>query len=110
MYTFKENVYFSDRLRWSGVSSLVFAQLQKIALLSLQLVTPEKPVFTLGELVKFRFGSKGTNLRIIQGIHLIAGQWFYQVEWISPGIEEASEVFNSNDCLAWVTDYDLSRV
>ncbi len=82
-----------------------------IATGNLQLVTKEKPVFGLGELVEFRFHSDGPPARIVQGIQLICDSWFYCIEWMSPAIsEKGNEVFTSADSIARVTDYDLERV
>jgi hypothetical protein len=78
---------------------------------NLQSVTKEKPVFRLGELVKFRFHGDGPPIRIVQGIQLINDAWFYGIEWMSPAIsEKGDEVFGSRDSIARVTDYDLERV
>ncbi len=78
---------------------------------NLQLVTKEKPVFELGELVEFRFHGDGSPARIVQGIQLICDCWFYCIEWMSPGISEnGDEVFTSRDSIARVSDYDLERV
>jgi hypothetical protein len=49
---------------------------------NLQPVTKEKPVFRLGELVKFRFHGDGPPIRIVQGIQLINSSWFYSIEWM----------------------------
>ncbi|MBD2247989.1 DUF1392 family protein [Nostoc sp. FACHB-888] len=78
---------------------------------NLRTLTIAKPIFRLGELVRFRFNGDGQPLRIVQGIHLITDAWFYTIEWMSPGIsEKGDEVFTSRDSLARVTDYDLERV
>ncbi|MBC1279745.1 DUF1392 family protein [Nostoc sp. UCD121] len=54
----------------------------------LQLVTKDKPMFGLGELVEFRFHGDGPPVRIVQSIQLICDCWFYCIEWMSPGISE----------------------
>ncbi|MBG1262390.1 DUF1392 domain-containing protein [Nostoc sp. BAE] len=78
---------------------------------NLQLVTKEKPVFELGELVEFRFHGDGPPARIVQGIQLICDSWFYCIEWMSPGISEnGDELFTFRDAIARVSDYDLERV
>ncbi|MBG1259269.1 DUF1392 family protein [Nostoc commune] len=78
---------------------------------NLQAVTPEKPVFRLGETVEFRFHGEGPPLRIIQGVQLINDTWFYCIEWMSPELSEnGDEVFTSRDAIARVTDFDLERV
>jgi hypothetical protein len=82
-----------------------------IGTVNLQPIIKEKPVFRLGELVEFRFHGDGPPIRIVQGIQLINGSWFYTIEWMSPGIsEKGDEVFTSADSIARVTDYDLERV
>ncbi|WP_066377149.1 MULTISPECIES: DUF1392 family protein [unclassified Anabaena] len=85
----------------------------------LHLVTPEKPVFRLGELVEFRFAGNIPKLRTVLGIQLINQSWFYVIEWKSPTIDDTVTSRNWNtDCshsclsdrLAWVTDYDLMKI
>jgi hypothetical protein len=85
----------------------------------LHLVTREKPVFRLGELVKFRFAGDTPQLRTVLGMQLMNQSWFYVIEWKSPSIEDTVTSSNvklncSHSCLsdrlAWVTDYDLVKM
>ncbi|QKQ73286.1 DUF1392 domain-containing protein [Nostoc sp. TCL240-02] len=64
----------------SGNDNLTVLGREIIGTGNLQLVTKEKPVFELGELVEFRFHGDGTPARIVQGIQ-INDCWFYSVEW-----------------------------
>ncbi|MCC5600542.1 DUF1392 family protein [Nostoc favosum] len=103
----------------SGKDNLTVLGREIIGTGNLQLVTKEKPVFGLGELVEFRFHGDGPPTRIVQGIQLICDSWFYCIEWMSPEISEnGDEVFTFRDAIALggaspiapVTDYDLERV
>ncbi|WP_175586964.1 DUF1392 family protein [Nostoc sp. UIC 10630] len=95
----------------SGNDNLTVLGREIIATGNLQLVTKEKLVFSLGELVEFRFYGDGQPTRIVQGIQLICDSWFYSIEWMSPSISEKGDgIFTSRDSIARVTDYDLERV
>jgi hypothetical protein len=72
----------------SGNDNLTVLGREIIGTGNLQLVTKEKPVFGLGELVEFRFHGDGPAIRIVQGIQLICDSWFYCTEWMSPEISE----------------------
>ncbi|QLE59617.1 DUF1392 family protein [Nostoc sp. TCL26-01] len=87
----------------------------------LQAVSVEKPVFMVGELVKFQFAGDGPKIRTVLGLQLINGAWFYQIEWKSPYLivpedapicilPQSSSNPKLNSRLAWVTDYDLVGV
>ncbi|MCC5633874.1 DUF1392 domain-containing protein [Nostoc sphaeroides CHAB 2801] len=66
----------------SGKDNLTVLGRELIGTGKLQLVTKEKPVFELGELVEFRFHGDGPPARIVQGIQLICDSWFYSIEWM----------------------------
>ncbi|WP_193200687.1 DUF1392 family protein [Nostoc sp. MG11] len=71
----------------------------------------DKPIFALGEKVVFPCNRDASNLRIVQGIHLIDDFWTYTVEWASPSLTECDgKLITSGDRRAWVTDTDLVRV
>lgn len=74
----------------------------------------ETPVFTIGELVKFRFG-EGSKIRTVLGLQVINESCFYKIEWQSPALTtdgscafpKADGDHKLGDRFAWVTAFDL---
>ena len=77
----------------------------------LESVNAEKPAFSLGELVNFRFASDESQLRTVLGLQLINDLWIYTVEFASPTFAESDgKLFTSDERKAWVVDCDLASV
>ncbi|YAF99343.1 MAG: DUF1392 domain-containing protein (plasmid) [Nodularia sp. CChRGM 3473] len=70
----------------------------------LQATTVKKPNFVLGERVMFRSQDHATNQRLIWGIRLLNGTWFYVVELSSPTLTQTPDKVNR---FSFVNEQDL---
>ncbi len=73
----------------------------------LQATTVKKPAFVLGERVMFRSHDHATNQRLVWGIRLLNGTWFYVVELQSPVLAQTPDKVNR---FSFVNEQDLVRV
>ncbi|MCG6138910.1 MAG: DUF1392 domain-containing protein [Nostoc sp. LLA-1] len=67
----------------------------------------KKPAFMLGDRVMFRSHDHATNQRLVWGIRLLNGSWFYVVELSSPVLTQTPDKVNR---FSFVNEQDLVRV
>ncbi|ABA25032.1 conserved hypothetical protein (plasmid) [Trichormus variabilis ATCC 29413] len=103
-------VWQDDQWIYSVLSEHSIVQMTKYQILGtgkIQSVSLDKPEFAVGDRVLLRFSSHATKQRLVLGVVLVNGSWFYVVEMVSPTLSPA---LGSPIRFALVSEKDLVQV
>jgi hypothetical protein len=103
-------VWQDDQWIYSVLSERSIVQMTKYQILGtgkVQSLSLDKPAFAVGDRILLRFTSHATKQRLVLGVVLVNGSWFYVVEMVSPALSPA---LGSPIRFPLVSEKDLVRV